>query len=111
MDIYSGQKEKVLKVLNAYTFKSVYISVNKKIKVDNQTFDLSNKEIVKDILLTNDILFLRFESNITYNDYIESLKQIKSIIKAVQEETKKRAWVIEVSFELEKFLIEKNINF
>ena len=104
--IYSRNKESIDNVLKEHTHDVLQISKNK-------TINYKNKVINEDSLLkffkNNEVLFLKFDGDILYEDYISAIQIIKDILNFLEKKQEKRAYVVEVSYELEIFLKRNNI--
>jgi len=104
--IYSRNKESIDNILKERTHDVLQISKNK-------TINYKNKVIYEDSLLklfkNNEVLFLKFDGDVLYEDYISAIQIIKDILKSIEKKQEKRAYVIEVSYALEIFLKRNNI--
>ena len=97
--IYSGNKEEIIKALNKYSHDELVVSNNKTLKLKDKPIDeVSLIELFKQY----EVLFLKFDYDILYEDYIHTIQEIKKVQQELYEKNEKKAYVIEVSFQLKK---------
>lgn len=99
--IYSGNKSKIDSILKKYKYSTIKLKPQKKIIHNKQKVD----SILMDKLLErNQIVFLKFDYDLVYDDYVFVINQYDQRKKL----NKEMAYLIEIPYELE-FLL-KNLN-
>ncbi|WP_264845109.1 hypothetical protein [Capnocytophaga catalasegens] len=106
LGMYSQNVEEVKKILEENKYAVVYFLPNKQIEFQNQ---IINDNKLTNLLKENQVLFLRFNREILYGDYIHSIERVHNIVNKLQENRKLAAYPIEVFSDLEDFLQENNI--
>src|SRR5690606_1458520 len=107
--IYSIQKEVINEVLvdNNYTCITV---TNEGVKFNNNKIEkFSNTDLFKKVLLENDLIFVRFDKELKYNQYIIYLNHLMKLSKECYETNNKYPQTIDLSFEILKLHQENNI--
>ncbi len=107
-DMYSGNVKKVKNVLSEHKYAVIKVLSNQRIEHKGQ---ILSETKMADLLRENDILFIRFDENLFYKDFIYAIDFVNQIAKKVEAITKSSAYPIEVFSELEEFMIENDITF
>lgn len=107
-DMYSGNVKKVKNVLSEHKYAVIKVLSNQRIEYKDQ---ILSETKMADLLKENDILFIRFDENLFYKDFIYAIDFVNQIAKKVEAITKSSAYPIEVFSELEEFMIENDITF
>jgi biopolymer transport protein ExbD len=104
--LYSNDREAIQGSLNEYTHALITISQNKKLKHNDLVLDeVALGELVK----KNKVLFLDFEENVFYEDYIDAIQKIKQYQIDLERNGEDKAYVVEVSLNLNNNLKALNI--
>ncbi|AXP81951.1 hypothetical protein CJ739_2886 [Mariniflexile rhizosphaerae] len=104
--IYSGKKEDINEVLKKHTHNTLKVSLNKTLTHKGKIIDSNN---LKKILEETDVVFLKFDNDILYEDYIHVVQEINRILKQIEKLKESGAYVIEISFQLEELYMDLGI--
>lgn len=105
-DLYFGRKKAVKKTLNSLSNKTLIVSKNKTLL--NSIGENIDSEFLERLIKKNRVLFLKFDDAIFYEDYLHTIQKIKKIYNGL-DKGEQRAYVIEISYELEKIMKDKKI--
>ncbi|OEJ99130.1 hypothetical protein A8C32_08115 [Flavivirga aquatica] len=101
--LYSGKKEIIEDVLKKHSYKTLNVTSNKVLKYKQEI--INNNDLTK-VLKENDIVLLKFDKDIYYEDYIYAIQEIKKL-KSLE---KSRTYIVEISYELENLLNKINVS-
>lgn len=104
--IYSGNPEKVKKVLNEYQYAVLKVLPNSVLEFQGKPLNIND---LPKIMTKNQILFLRFDKNLKYKDYIYAVDAINKASKKVKAQKESSSYPIDIFSELEYFLEENEI--
>ncbi|MHA7056065.1 ExbD/TolR family protein [Aquimarina sp. M1] len=99
--LYSKRKKEIQLTLKQYTYTSLWINQNGNLIHKGKTISIKDSSILKGVLKENQIVFLRFDNDITYNYYMQTIQELRQISKSLEKSKEKRAWVTEISYDLE----------
>lgn len=101
--MYSNDAQEVSSVLKENYYATITLLPEQKIMFNGKEI---GREKLSELLLNNDILFLRFGKNLRHNDYLHAIHTIYDIGKKNNYNV---AYPIELFSDLEAFLRENNI--
>lgn len=99
--LYQNNTEGVKDILNRRTHSVLTFFTKNKYTIDNNEYDLSEKEKLIANLTKSDIILMRFADDLTYGDYI---KVISKIAEFQKDKLKNFGFIIEISKECEAIL-------
>lgn len=106
MDMYSGNAKKMKSVLSEHKYAIIKALSNQKIEYEGKVLFETK---MADLLKENEILFIRFDENLLYKDYIYTIDFINQVAKKVEAVKGSSAYPIEIFSELEEFITENDI--
>ncbi len=106
--IYSGEKGAIIKALTDYSYDVFRVLPNKRLEHNNSI--ISGKSIDK-IIGSKDVIFLKFDKKILYEDYIYAIQEIKNSQRNLKEKNGGGPYLVEISFQIEHYLKNLNILF
>ncbi|WP_223552300.1 hypothetical protein [Aestuariivivens sp. NBU2969] len=100
--IYSGNKKNIDSILEKKSYSSIRLKPEKNIAYNGKNIDL---DLLKEIFTKNDIVFLKFDYHLIYDDYVFIINQYSELKKL----NKEAAYLIEIPYDLEYLLKDKQI--
>ena len=105
--LYSGEIDKVEQFLAKNQNASIILLPGKKFKIKNHVFSLENVKSFVQLTIEQKIIFVRFDNDLDYDDYIHYLNFKRKVFNSKDKSANsKSAKFVEVSFGLEKKLKE-----
>ncbi|MDP5156949.1 MAG: hypothetical protein NWQ07_00045 [Flaviramulus sp.] len=101
--MHSGKKEAITEALKRHSYSVLTISQDKTL-MHSELF--LNDESLKKLIKANQVLFLDFDENIFYEDYIDAIQKIKEHQIALEKNKEDKAYIVEVSLNLKNSLKE-----
>ncbi|KJD31326.1 hypothetical protein PW52_16725 [Tamlana sedimentorum] len=105
-DLYSDNKEVIQGAINQHNHTLITVSPNKALKHKDL---LLNDNNLKALIKSNKVLYLDFDDNTYYEDYLDAIQKIKKHQIALEKKQEEKAYVIEVSINLKKHLNQMGV--
>lgn len=105
-NLYSDNKEVIQGAINEHNHSLITVSPNKTLKHKDL---LLNDNNLKVLLKSNKVLYLDFNDNVYYEDYLDAIQKIKKHQIALEKNQEERAYIIEVSINLKKHVNEMGV--
>lgn len=107
-DLYNQNFDNVENILNSIKYANIRYLDNNYIKINSTEVKIKDQSKILEIISDFDVLFIRFQNKMTYNEYIETITTFKDVYRKLKAKKNREIPIFEISYDLETVMNKNN---
>jgi len=107
-DLYNLNLKKAKELIDKIKYANIRFLNKNEIRIKDTKVKIRDTQKILEIISNYDVLFIRFNNKMTYNNYISMITSIKDVFKILRKIESREIPIFEISYELEDELRKNN---
>ena len=107
-ELYKQNFEKARNLLSSIKYSNIRYFDKDYLKINDFKINIKDYPKILETISDYDVLFIRFQNKMSYNEYINLITTIKNVYKIFREKENREVPFFEISYDLESILQENN---